>query len=255
MMDKYKALVVAGGLFFVSGSVHAIIIDFKDLADNSVGESAWNTLMFDASGAITTNASNAFLDITGSNGSNSYAYFDSNNAGLGVCGKLFDASSADQANPGSRTNLCNPGSDDNVTYSSGTPERLSFVFDANVIIEKIWLNNNHDGDKSLFNDYITIGVDGANSSTRLTNGGYLLDSLLNLDLALNAGSVFDVGFNPDQSCESGGSQSQSASSTTNYNNCEFYISKIEYTTVPEPTTLALLGLGVFGLSIARRRQR
>lgn len=255
MMNKYKNLVIASGLFVVSGSLHAIVIDFKDLADNSVGESAWNTLMFDASGVITTNASNAFLDIKGSNGSNSYAYFDSNNAGLGVCGKLFNASSADKTNPNSGTNLCNPGSDDNVTYSSGTPERLSFVFDANVIIEKIWLNNNHDGDKSLFNDYITIGVDGANSPTRLDNGGYLLDSLLDLDFALSAGSIFDVGFNPNQSCESGGSQSQTASSTTNYNNCEFYISKIEYSTVPEPTTLALLGLGIFGLSFARRRKK
>ena len=70
-----------------------------------------------------------------------------------------------------------------------------------------------------------------------------------MGLNLGAGTSFDVGFDPSQSC--GGS----------YNNCELYISKIDFTrspippsAIPEPTTLALLGLGLAGMGAARRRQ-
>ena len=172
-MNLLKCLVITAGLLTISNSAQALIIDFKGLADGSIGESAWNTLMFTADGTHTTSSGDAFLSITGTNGSDSYAYMDSNDAGLGVCGALYDSANADQSFPGSGTNLCNPGSDDNVTYHSGTPETLHFVFAANVVIEKIWLNNNHDGDRSLLNDYVS--VDG--SPTQLTNGGYLLDSV------------------------------------------------------------------------------
>ena len=233
---------VVASLIMLCAPVHATIVDFKDLADGSLGESAWSTLMFEADGSHTLIASDAFLSITGTNGANSYAYLDANNAGLGVCGTLLDSSTANKANPNSGTNLCNPGSDDNVTNHNDTPETLHFVFDEDVVIDKIWLNNNHDGDRSLLNDYVE--VDG--TATLLTNGGVSLDSVLALGLLVQAGTSFDLGFYAGSEQICGDSQ---------YDNCEFYVSKIEFSSVPEPSTIALLGLGLAGIGIARRRKQ
>ena len=247
-MNKTKCLVIAASLLAISGSAQAIMIDFKGLADGSLGESAWNPLMFRADGTHTTNPLEAFLEITATNGANSYAYRDSNDAGLGACGALNNVVNANQAFANSGSNLCDPSSDDNISYHSGTPERVHFVFDDDVIINSIWVNNNHDGDKSLLNDSVLTGT-GGGSPTTINNGGYLQDSLISVGLNLGAGTSFDVGFDPSQSC--GGS----------YNNCELYISKIDFTrspippsAIPEPTTLALLGLGLAGMGAARRRQ-
>jgi len=240
-MNTIRNIFIATALFAVTGSAHAIVIDFKAMAEpgGTLGESAWNTLSFNADGSHSM--VNAFLDVTGTNGSNSYAYLDANNAGLGVCGTLLNANTANQVT-NSGANLCHPGNDDNVSFhaATSTAETLHFVFDADVVIEKIWLNNNHDGDRSLQGDSVLMGINGSTAPVVLGAPGAGGDSMLNLGFSLGAGSMFDVGFNPNQSCNN------------SFNNCEFYISKIEFSTVPEPAVLAMLGIGLVGIGAARR---
>ena len=217
-MKLLKKFLFIGAFSMMASSANAVVIDFQAMAEagGSHGESAWDPL--------TLSYTEFGVSITATqNGQDAYAYLDSGNGGLGVCGRLYDTNSANSiTNSGS--NLCNLGSDDNVT----TNESLFFVFDTDVTINTIWFNNNHDGDRSLLGDMINIG----GSAYTFTNGGFYVNSFTTVPYNVAANTVFEISFNNEQ----------------------FYVDAMDISaSVPAPASIVLLGLGLFGIGAIRRK--
>ncbi|HWP84701.1 MAG TPA: hypothetical protein VNN17_05895, partial [Terriglobia bacterium] len=181
-MKFLKGILIA--ILFLSATMaaNADTIDFVAMANpGGNGESAYTSLIVPLSFGT--------LTITGSSiaaGTGAYAYLDSGFGGLGVCSFLL-GSATTGPKPGSSANLCNPSSDDNATAG----DALSFVFDVDVIIDTIWMNNNHDGDTSLLGDTMSIG--GADYT--FTNGGPGLNSFTLFSYIVNAGVPFIIANN------------------------------------------------------------
>lgn len=117
---------------------------------------------------------------------------------------------------------CTPSNDDNLTVE----ETLSFVFDRDVTINNFWFNNNHDGGLAT-GDKVTID-----------------------------GNQYDVALGVVGGANGIGSFTVAAGDTLNveYYNQQLYISGMEVTSVPEPATLGLMGLGLLGLALRSRRK-
>lgn len=217
---KIWAKIISGITFIIaSSSANAVVIDFNLMAEptGSHGESAWDSLNLSFSGFD--------LSATGTqNGNAAYAYLDSNNGGLGVCGKVYHINKANKIT-NSSSNLCNKGSDDNITNL----ESLSLVFSSDVVIDTIWFNNNHDGDHSLYGD--KINIDGAEYT--FFNGAEYVDSFTTTPYAVNAGESFDIAFN----------------------NEEFYLDALEVNVVPAPAPLFLMLFGLLVLLKSTRKTR
>lgn len=207
-----KIFVLSAASMFWGAAANADVIDFKAMAEpgGSHGESIWNPLSIIGS--------DFNLDITATkNGNSAYAYLDAGNAGLGVCGAPT-ATGLNKLNSitNSGSNLCSPSSDDNTTVG----EALSFVFDVDVLIQDIWLNNNHDDDASLFGDTVNVG---GSAITFGTNNGGPADYFVGQSFFVNAGTSFVI----------------------SYNNEQFYVSGMEVNAaVPEPSVLLLMLAGL-----------
>jgi hypothetical protein len=222
MKHSIKKTIMASALLASISSANAGIINFISLTETAgYGEGAWTSLNLSSSGvnvAITGHANN-------DDDNQQYAYLDWGNAGLGSCKDALTLSKVDKKNPGSGVNNCAPNSDDNVTVG----EYLRFIFDANVIVTKIWFNNNHDGG---FDSKDKVNIDGNLFAlkTGYANGANGVGSF---NVAAN--TAFDL----------------------KYYNEEFYVSAIEFEKLklPEPSAILLFGLGFLGLIGTRKLQR
>jgi len=220
-MNKFKHFLIAGALAAASTTVSAGVIDFVSLIEdptNGLGESAWTTLnVTDPSSGVNISLTAGYYDTSGTE-HDAYVYLDWGNAGVGVCRALGGPKAVNTAYVNNRANLCNPGSDDNVTGGNDWAEFLDITFDQSASIT-FTLNNNHDG-----------GFDGDDYALFDGTSVFAFGNFINYEMNVSAGQTVRVMFGNEQ----------------------FYLDTIS---VPEPAMFSLLGLGLLGFGFARRARK
>ena len=245
--SKIASLAALLTTFFATSATAAIIspvgpgsaeIDFIALTEESaanggLGESAWSVLSVPTffGMQITGHSSVDDNHDDGSVDTDQFAYLDWNAAGLGVC---KDASSVNQAFPGSGTNHCDPGSDDNVTEN----EYLEIMFGQDVVVDEILFNNNHDGglhtgESVWVDDTLFVFALGTNLDKEGKGGVGIVDGVGGNGFALSAGEKLKIAFSDEQ----------------------FYVQGMTVSAVPVPAAFWLFGTALAGfVGISRRRK-
>ena len=221
---KYRKLLVILAFAFAAPIAQAgLMVNFADLANG-------NTATSNGTGATGEAGHQPYeytwgtvvLTVRGweTNGASadteSYAYLDSTSGGrVGGMGVCTTLSGTQ----------CSPSSDDNVSPG----EYLTLSFNDDVYLENLAFNNNHDGgfaSSSVLIDGISTGMTDGFGPTTIDSGWTLL-----------AGQILKLEF------VDGGTGASN----------HFYLESLSVD-VPEPSVLALLGLGLVGIGFARRRR-
>jgi len=219
ILNTIAALVIT----VFSVSANAVVINFIELTESTLGETAWQELSVGPAALgikITGHATN-------DNDTQQFAYLDWGNAGLGVC---KDASPAG-AETGNTSNRCSSGAgDDNVTVG----EYLVISFNQAVAVNNLWFNNNHDGGFGA-GDEVTIGTIGP--------GGSLGNYGVQTGYAGGANGIGSFNVAADQKLK------------VAYGGRQFYMSGMEVSAVPVPAAIWLFGTALFGLVGISRKKR
>jgi hypothetical protein len=251
---KLKTITAVVCLSFMAVTANATIISFDGDLKNSglaetgtpggagatfngtepVGETlAFNDFVVTAGRSDNYNLANPTTFDRSSNILARRVYQDWGNAGLGAVG--FNSFSGD-------------GIESNIGNGAKNDEVLFFDFGANTLLEKVWFNGGHkektnsdndtdykDGKDALFNIFVSNDGDTytsifAGGQKQPTNREYLTTGLSDLY------QYFAV-------------------SSSGWGDHSSYVEAIKYSKVSEPGTLALLGFGLAGLGLARRKNR
>lgn len=220
-MKKGMSVLMALGFLFAAGFSNAATFNFIDLIDNDIG-TVTGTL--GSGDSFSGNPDElAFQSFSWTDGGVTLTASATNMTSEGA---VMAFAYLDRGNAGlgvcrvisSRGNQCAPSSDDNVTVG----ERLHYGFNLKVDIDLVDIEL-RDADHNLYDsipDGIEVDVDGA---------GFV--QLNSLDALRGQQFVF----------------------RTSGNDSQFYISTLNVTAVPEPSTWVLMLLAIAGLMVLRRR--